>query len=59
MKLKIGIALALPIYAAAMLIITVGTSLVWVIGQVLNFTGMLDGFKWLLEQTKARLSGKS
>lgn len=55
MKLKIGIALAIPIYAVVMLLITIGTSLVWVIGQVLNFTGMLDGFKWLLDKTKAKL----
>ena len=54
-KTKIGLFVALPIYAAVILSTGIIVSLVWLIAKILNLAGILDAFIYLLQQTKSRL----
>ena len=54
-KTKIGLLVALPIYAAVILSTGIVVSLVWVAAKILNLAGILDAFIYLLQQTKSRL----
>ncbi len=54
-KTKIGLFVALPIYAAVILSTGIIVSLVWVAAKILNLAGILDAFIYLLQQTKSRL----
>jgi len=54
-KTKIGLFVALPIYAAVILSTGIIVSLVWLIAKILNLVGILDAFIYLLQQTKSRL----
>jgi len=54
-KTKIGIIIALPIYAITMIGVAILTTSIWVIGKALNILGIIDGLAWLMAETRKKV----
>lgn len=54
-KTKIGVIIALPIYAIMMIAVAILTTIIWMIGKTLNILGIIDGLGWLMAETRKKM----
>ncbi len=54
-KTKIGIIIALPLYAITMIGAAILATSIWAIGKILNILGIIDGLSWLMDETRKKM----